>query len=111
MKITHHEATFAALSGHYSEKIAFPDGHEGSIEFGFLWDPEYKFLREITSGLLIINSNQSVTFGRTDVLRLTRIGSIPEEMDITGIITEHFGKVASLMERAKAEIKFTFPTK
>ena len=106
MKITHQGARFEALTGFYTDEVVFSDGTKGKIEFNFLWNVEFNHMEEVTSGLLVIGPNQSVTFSKIGLLHLTKLGAIPERISASEIISEHIGKVVEAMQRVEVEVKF-----
>ena len=106
MKIEHQHATITELTGSYSDEVTFPNGKKGKISFSFEYGVEFDTL-SVDNGLLIVDSQSSVTFSRHgSTLWSNRIGPVPEDVGILGILSEHIARVKDKMKYAKVEVKF-----
>lgn len=105
MKIEHLNATITEISGHYQDGVKFPDGTEGRIEFSFTYEGEFGFLT-VTSGVLVINDNASVTFSKSrTTFYTTKFGPVPEDLNYSEIIVDFFAKVSELSKGAEVDVK------
>ena len=107
MKIEHLSATVTELSGHYKNEVEFPDSTKGRIEFSFVYEGEFGTLT-VTSGVLVVDDRSSVAFSKSrTTFYTTKIGPVPEDLNYSEIIVDHFAKVSELAKGAdvKVEIK------
>lgn len=105
MKIEHLNATITEISGHYKNEVEFPDATKGRIEFSFVYEGEFGTLT-VTSGVLVINDNASVTFSKSrTTFYSTKIGLIPEDLDYSEIVFGHFERVSDLVKDAEVKVK------